>query len=88
MGLGLMLLTTLTRQHVLAVLIGAQVVSSVFTMLAKTASPDAMSPHTTFPDFSQGLYPGVCGIAQTVWSCCLTIGVFSITIHDQAGIHR
>ncbi|TDZ25540.1 Cell wall alpha-1,3-glucan synthase mok13 [Colletotrichum orbiculare MAFF 240422] len=58
-GLGMMLLATLTRQHVLAVLIGAQVIGSAFTMLARATSPNALSPNTTFPDFSQGLMPGV-----------------------------
>ncbi|EFQ35820.1 alpha amylase [Colletotrichum graminicola M1.001] len=58
-GLGMMLLATLTRQHVLAVLIGAQVVGSAFTMLARATSPNALSPNTTFPDFSQGLMPGI-----------------------------
>ena len=68
-GLGMMLLATLTRHHVLTVLIGAQVIGSVFTMLARGTSPNALSPHTTFPDFSQGLYPGIA--SPFFWVCLL-----------------
>ncbi|KAF4841864.1 Cell wall alpha-1,3-glucan synthase mok13 [Colletotrichum siamense] len=66
-GLGMMLLATLTRQHVLAVLIGAQIVGSAFTMLARATSPNALSPNTTFPDFSQGLMPGIA--SWWFWIC-------------------
>ncbi|TIC95265.1 Cell wall alpha-1,3-glucan synthase mok13 [Colletotrichum higginsianum] len=66
-GLGMMLLATLTRQHVLAVLIGAQIVGSAFTMLARATSPNALSANTTFPDFSQGLMPGVS--SYWFWIC-------------------
>lgn len=68
-GLGMMLLATLTRQHVLTVLIGAQVIGSAFTMIGRATSPNALSPNTTFPDFSQGLYPGVA--SPYFWVCLL-----------------
>ncbi|KAK0712424.1 alpha-1,3-glucan synthase-like protein [Lasiosphaeria miniovina] len=68
-GLGMMLLATLTRQHVLIVLIMAQIIGSAFTILARATSPNALSPNTTFPDFSQGLYPGVS--SQWFWVCLL-----------------
>ncbi|KAK0625064.1 hypothetical protein B0T17DRAFT_617200 [Bombardia bombarda] len=68
-GLGMMLLATLTRQHVLTVLIGAQVIGSAFTMLARATSPNALSPNTTFPDFSQGLMPGLA--SQWFWVCLI-----------------
>jgi alpha-1,3-glucan synthase len=58
-GLGMILLATLTRQHVMGVLIGAQVVGSAVTMLARATSPNAISPNPTFPDFSQGVTPSV-----------------------------
>ncbi|GAB1318283.1 alpha-1,3-glucan synthase [Madurella fahalii] len=68
-GLGMLLLATLTRQHVLTVLIWAQIVGSVFTMLARATSPNALSPHTTFPDFSQGIMPGAA--SPFFWVCLL-----------------
>ncbi|KAJ4288851.1 hypothetical protein N0V88_007180 [Collariella sp. IMI 366227] len=68
-GLGMLLLATLTRQHVLTVLVGAQVIGSAFTMLARATSPNALSPHTTFPDFSQGVMPGVA--SPFFWVCLL-----------------
>lgn len=68
-GLGMMLLATLTRQHVLAVLVGAQIIGSGFTMLARAVSPNALSPNTTFPDFSQGMMPGIA--SKWFWICLL-----------------
>jgi alpha-1,3-glucan synthase len=58
-GLGMMLLATLTRQHVMGVLIGAQVIGSAVTMLARATSPNSISPNPTFPDFSQGITPSI-----------------------------
>ncbi|VBB80612.1 Putative Glycoside Hydrolase Family 13/Glycosyltransferase Family 5 [Podospora comata] len=66
-GLGMLLLATLTRQHVLTVLVGAQVIGSAFTMLARATSPNALSPNTTFPDFSQGIMPGAA--SPYFWVC-------------------
>lgn len=66
-GLGMMLLATLTRQHVLTVLVGAQVVGSAFTMLARAFSPNSLTPHATFPDFTQGTMPGAA--APYFWVC-------------------
>ncbi|KAH6637311.1 glycosyltransferase family 5 protein [Chaetomium tenue] len=85
-GLGMMLLATLTRQHVLTVLIGAQVVGSAFTMLARATSPNALSPHTTFPDFSQGVMPGAA--SPFFWVCLLfqliiPIGFFKFFRKEQ-----
>ncbi len=68
-GLGMLLLATLTRHHVLAVLVGAQVVGSAFTMLGRATSPNAVSPHGTFPDFSQGVMPGL--VNPFFWLCLL-----------------
>ncbi|KAK0624883.1 alpha-1,3-glucan synthase-like protein [Bombardia bombarda] len=58
-GLGMTLLATLTRQHVMGVLIGAQVIGGVTTMVAKATSPNAGQPTATFPDFSEGAMPGL-----------------------------
>lgn len=85
-GIGMMLLATLTRHHVLAVLIGAQVIGSVFTMLARATSPNALSPHTTFPDFSQGAMPGVA--APYFWVCLafqlvIPVGFFKFFRKEQ-----
>lgn len=66
-GLGMMLLATLTRQHVLAVLIGSQVIGSGVTMLARATCPNAMYSTATFPDFSQGPMPGVS--EKWFWIC-------------------
>ncbi|KAK4120523.1 glycosyltransferase family 5 protein [Parathielavia appendiculata] len=85
-GLGMMLLATLTRQHVLTVLIGAQIVGSAFTMLARGTSPNALSPHTTFPDFSQGVMPGAA--SPYFWVCLgfqliIPIGFFKFFRKEQ-----
>ena len=85
-GLGMLLLATLTRQHVLTVLVGAQVIGSAFTMLARATSPNALSPHTTFPDFSQGVMPGVA--SPFFWVCLgfqlvIPIGFFKFFRKEQ-----
>ncbi|KAK3385564.1 glycosyltransferase family 5 protein [Podospora didyma] len=85
-GLGMMLLATLTRQHVLTVMIFAQVVGSVFTILARATSPNALSANTTFPDFSQGLMPGLA--SQWFWVCLIMqliipIGFFKFFRKEQ-----
>ncbi|KAF3761562.1 family 5 glycosyltransferase [Cryphonectria parasitica EP155] len=66
-GLGMMLLATLTRQHVLAVLIGTQAVGAAVTMLARATSPNRLDANTTFPDFSQGALPGAA--QKWFWIC-------------------
>ncbi|PSS03495.1 alpha amylase [Coniella lustricola] len=66
-GLGMMLLATLTRQHVLAVLMGTQAIGSAVTMLAKATSPNRLDVHTTFPDFSAGAMPGAA--QKWFWIC-------------------
>jgi alpha-1,3-glucan synthase len=58
-GLGMVLLLTLTRQHVAATLIGAQFLGSVVTILARATAPDKDGPGTVFPDFSEGIMPGI-----------------------------
>ena len=65
----MMMLATLTRQHVMVVLLGAQVVGSAFTMLARATSPNALTPNTTFPDFTQGIMPGIA--SKWFWVCLL-----------------
>lgn len=58
-GLGMVLLLTLTRQHVAATLIGAQILGSIATILARGTAPDAIGPGDVFPDFSEGVMPGI-----------------------------
>jgi alpha-1,3-glucan synthase len=57
-GLGMVLLLTLTRQHVAATLIGAQTLGAAFTILARAVGPDRDGPGDVFPDFSEGIMPG------------------------------
>lgn len=58
-GVGMVLLLTLTRQHVAATLVGGQVLGAVATMLARATAPDRVGPGDVFPDFSEGVMPGV-----------------------------
>ncbi|KAJ9131638.1 Cell wall alpha-1,3-glucan synthase mok13 [Pleurostoma richardsiae] len=58
-GLGMVLLLTLTRQHVAATLIGAQVLGSIATIAARATAPDKIGPGDVFPDFSEGVTPGI-----------------------------
>ncbi|KAK3329216.1 alpha amylase [Apodospora peruviana] len=85
-GLGMMLLATLTRQHVMGVLIGSQVIGGVVTMIAKATSPNAGQPRTTFPDFTEGLMPGVA--SKWFWICLvmqmiIPIGFFKFFRKEQ-----
>ncbi|KAK3693388.1 alpha amylase [Podospora appendiculata] len=68
-GLGMTLLATLTRQHVMGVLIGAQIIGGAITMIAKATSPNAGWPSATFPDFSEGVMPGAGN--KWFWVCLL-----------------
>ena len=53
-GFGMILLQTLTRIHISATLIGAQILGASITMLARAVGPDRLGPSTVFPDFSRG----------------------------------
>lgn len=66
-GFGMMLLATLTRQHVLATLFGSQAIGSAVTMLARATSPNKLDATVTFPDFSQGPMPGAA--QKWFWIC-------------------
>lgn len=66
-GFGMMLLATLTRTHVLAVLMGGQVFGSAFTMLARATSPNRLIPTVTFPDFSESIGAGLS--QPWFWAC-------------------
>ena len=53
-GFGMILLQTLTRIHISATLIGAQVLGASVTMAARAFGPDRLGPAGVFPDFSRG----------------------------------
>ncbi|TFK42547.1 hypothetical protein BDQ12DRAFT_281172 [Crucibulum laeve] len=59
-GLGMILLQTLSRLHVCATLAFAQVIGSICVMVARATAPNRLGPGTVFPDaakwdFSDGL---------------------------------
>ncbi|TQN65173.1 Cell wall alpha-1,3-glucan synthase ags1 [Colletotrichum shisoi] len=54
-GIGMILMLTLTRVHVAAACVGAQVLGSIFTMLARATAPNNVGPSSVFPDISEGL---------------------------------
>ncbi|KAI9736784.1 MAG: hypothetical protein M1834_000988 [Cirrosporium novae-zelandiae] len=58
-GFGMILLHTLTRFHISFVLIAAQVLGSIATILARAIAPDNLGPGTVFPNFGLGWYPGL-----------------------------
>ncbi|KAI8589864.1 glycoside hydrolase family 13 and glycosyltransferase family 5 protein [Geranomyces variabilis] len=51
-GMGMILLQTLTRVHVLATLVIAQVLGAGVVMLSKGVAPNRVSPSPVFPDFA------------------------------------
>ena len=53
-GLGMMLSQTLTRIHFAGVIMMAQLVGALVTMLAKATAPTRNSPGEVFSDFSEG----------------------------------
>lgn len=58
-GLGMMLLQTLTRIHIAVSLVLAQVLGTVVTMIAKATANNANGPGDVFPDFSDGVVKGL-----------------------------
>lgn len=54
-GLGMILLVTLTRIHVAFTLIVAQVLGSVATMVARACAPNNIGPGAISPDISKGI---------------------------------
>ncbi|KAG8157720.1 hypothetical protein KVR01_012382 [Diaporthe batatas] len=53
-GIGMILMLTLTRVHVAAAVIGAQVLGSLATIAGRATAPDNLGPGPVFPDLSQG----------------------------------
>lgn len=54
-GLGMILLVTLTRIHVAFTLIVAQVLGSIATMVARACAPNRIGPGPISPDISKGI---------------------------------
>jgi len=73
-GVGMMLIATLTRQHVMGVLIASQIIGGLVTILARATSPNAVHAQGTFPDFTEG---SMSGLASKYFWICL---VFQLVI--------
>lgn len=54
-GIGMILLFTLTRAHVAFTIVMCQVVGSATTMLARAVAPNRLGPAAVSPDISEGL---------------------------------
>ena len=54
-GIGMILLQTLTRFHVTFALVCAQVLGSVATIVARASAPDASGPGSVFPNLALSL---------------------------------
>ncbi|KAF8522241.1 glycoside hydrolase family 13 and glycosyltransferase family 5 protein [Hysterangium stoloniferum] len=57
-GLGMILLQTLSRLHVCATLAFAQVIGSVCVMIARATAPNRVGPGTVFPDAAKWDFTG------------------------------
>jgi hypothetical protein len=68
-GFGMILLNTLTRFHITFILIAAQVIGSIATILARATAPDKVGPGDVFPDFSAGIAAGLAKV--DFWLCLL-----------------
>lgn len=53
-GIGMILMLTLTRVHVAAAIIAAQVLGSLATIAGRASAPDKLGPGPVFPDMSKG----------------------------------
>lgn len=66
-GIGMILLGTLTRVHVCFTLIAAQVLGSVATMVARAVAPNRIGPGPISPDISGGV--------SAIWQAWFWIGL-------------
>lgn len=60
-GFGMILLQTLTRIHVAFVLVAAQALGALTTILARATAPNRVGPASVFPDFS---VEGISGVRK------------------------
>ncbi len=78
-GLGMILLGTLTRVHVLATLIAAQVLGSVATMVARAVAPNKIGPGPISPNIGTGV--------SNIWQVWFWLGLgFNLVI--VAGFYK
>lgn len=85
-GVGMVLLLTLTRQHVAATLIGAQIIGSITTMVARATAPDRIGPGDVFPNFSAGITPGITKVwfwAALCMQLLIPFGYFKVFKKEQ-----
>lgn len=54
-GIGMILMLTLTRVHVAAAIVAAQLLGSVATIAGRASAPDNLGPGPVFPDLSEGV---------------------------------
>ncbi|RMZ83748.1 hypothetical protein DV738_g938, partial [Chaetothyriales sp. CBS 135597] len=66
-GFGMILLGTLTRVHVAFTLIAAQVIGSIFTMIARAVAPNKIGPGPISPDITGGV--------GAIWQAWFWIGL-------------
>ncbi|ROV87285.1 hypothetical protein VSDG_09894 [Cytospora chrysosperma] len=85
-GVGMVLLLTLTRQHVAATLIGAQIIGSITAMVARATAPDRIGPGHVFPNFSAGITPGITKVwfwAALCMQLLIPFGYFKVFRKEQ-----
>lgn len=85
-GFGMILLQTLTRFHITFTLIGAQVLGSVGTILARATAPDATGPGSVFPNFGLDWRAGLA--SHNFWICLIfqvavCVGFFTFFRKEQ-----
>lgn len=74
LGLGMILLQTLTRMHVAFTLLGAQVLGSLATIAARATAPDNIGPGNVFPDWSGWRWGDSAAEAGLGWEFWLGLG--------------
>ncbi|CAK5276043.1 unnamed protein product [Mycena citricolor] len=79
-GLGLILLQTLSRLHVCVTLVLSQIIGAVITMIARATAPDRLGPGTVFPD------AGTWSFADGAASSMLALPFFWIALACQVVI--
>jgi alpha-1,3-glucan synthase len=84
-GLGMILLGTLTRSHVAFTVTGCQVIGSAVTILARGVAPNKIGPGLVSPDISGGIdalwEPWFwCGLAAQLLLC---VGFFKVYRKEQ-----
>ncbi|KAH8691393.1 alpha-1,3-glucan synthase Ags2 [Talaromyces proteolyticus] len=67
-GFGMILLQTLTRLHICFVLLGAQVLGSIATIVARAAAPNKIGPGDISPDIGTGI--------SNIWVPWFWVGLF------------